>query len=187
MSLNSDAQRRSSVEPHPFRWGRGGVRSSLLVMHPGDPANPAVASPANHLGRSISRTPPPEGYADLGLQIAALMFHVEQTTPSTAATQPDRAPSGGFTWNNRLVFHDCCFTWNRRRTLAKFARHPATFPSRRTRGSVNDNRVGPSPTESSRPRLLDATSRQLHPNESRFLNHHSDETSGCGWVGETTT
>lgn len=27
-----------------------------------------------------------------------------------------------------------------------FARHPATFPSGRTRGSVNDNRVGPSPT-----------------------------------------
>ena len=91
----------------------------------------------------MSRPTPSESYADLGLQIAALMFHVEQTTPSTAATQPDRAPSGGFTWNNRLVFHDSCFTWNRRRSLAKFARHPATFPSGRTRGSVNDNRVGP--------------------------------------------
>ncbi|ABG95461.1 hypothetical protein RHA1_ro03658 [Rhodococcus jostii RHA1] len=84
--------------------------------------------------------------------------------------------AGSFTCNNCPVFH------------VEQNRHARTSPGRRPKSAEPAvQRMADLPTRRSHRRLLDATSRQLHSDEARVLNHHSDETPGCGWVGETTT
>nr|GLK36826.1 hypothetical protein GCM10017611_36830 [Rhodococcus wratislaviensis] len=70
----------------------------------------------------MSRPTPSESYADLGLQIAALMFHVEQPTRVS-----------------RLVFHV-----EHTAVTGQVRASPRDLPKRTHPGSVNNNRVGPS-------------------------------------------
>lgn len=186
MSLNSNAQRRSSVGPHPFRWGRGGVRSSLGDESwrsresgrpfDGEPSRTVDVAPnavrelrrfgTADRGAHVSRgTDDPVHGGDTTRPSPERRFHVEQPTRVS-----------------RLVFHVEQTT-----VTGQVRASPRDLPKRTHAGFGERQSSRASPTWGSRPRLLDATSRQLHPNESLFLNHHSDETSGCGWVGETTT
>ena len=197
MSLNSNAQRRNSVEPHPLPVGEGRGWVCTGGEAPVRLGGPAVASPVNPLcdgsrahrviwfcgstaGRSTracftwNRRRIARGLSGAGRVPArdcSAPVHARDVGPS------DRIRRGRF-----HVEQLSCVSRGTEPTPS--VHYPAAVPTRQTQGS---SEWPTSQLRRSHPRLLDASSRQLHSDEAPVFNHHSDETPGCGWVGETTT